>query len=104
MPEPIRGAMSIYDIQKRLKSVKHSTVIWLALVFMTDLSLAIGMVYSPDGTIALALVVVMAVFTLVIPYMFGEKNVKKIAAAGLVVILVVGLLEGFIYLNALYNV
>ncbi|MFH0816030.1 MAG: zinc ribbon domain-containing protein [Methanobacteriota archaeon] len=96
--------MSIYDTQKRLKAVKHSTIIWLALVFLTDISLAIGMVYSPDGTVALALVVVMAFFTLIIPYMFGEKNVKKMAAAGLVVILVVGLLEGVIYLNALYSV
>ena len=96
--------MSIYDTQKRLKAVKHSTIIWLALVFLTDMSLAVGMVYSPDGTVALALVVVMAFFTLIIPYMFGEKNVKKIAAAGLVIILVVGFLEGFVYLNALYNV
>ena len=96
--------MSIYDTQKRLKAIKHSTVIWLALVFLTDLSLAVGMVYSPDGTVALAMVVVMALFTLLIPYMFGEKNVKKIAAAGLVIILVVGFIEGFVYLNALYDV
>jgi hypothetical protein len=96
--------MSIYDTQKRLKGVKHSTIIWLALVFLTDLSLAVGMVYSPDGTVALALVVVMAFFTLIIPYMFGEKKVKKMAAAGLVIILVVGLIEGAIYLNALYSV
>lgn len=104
MPEPIGGAMSIYDTQKRLKAVKHSTIIWLALVLLTDLSLAAGMVYSPDGTIALALVVVMAFFTLIIPYMFGEKKVKKIAAAGLVIILVVGFIEGFVYLNALYSI
>jgi energy-coupling factor transporter transmembrane protein EcfT len=96
--------MSIYDTQKRLGAMKHSFAIWPALVFLTNLSIAVATVYSPNWYLALAMIVSAAFFTLIIPYMFGVKSVKRIAAAGLAIILVVGFLQGLVYLNALYNI
>jgi len=95
--------MGIYSIQAKMKAIKHYRLIWITLIFMVDLLISVAMVYSPTAMVAFALTVAMAIITFTIPYMFGEKSVKRMALAGILVIFVVGMLFGAIYINALYN-
>lgn len=102
--------MNIYALQKRLKAIKHSRLIWMAIVLAVDVAIAAVMAYTtfyaifePSYSfIFFAMTITMAVLTLMIPYIFGEKSVKKMALFGLLIFVVAGMVFGLAYLNTLF--
>ncbi len=95
--------MGIYALQKRLNSIRYSQVIWTVLVAVVDISIMAAMIYTYDSTVDMVLIVLAALLTLLIPYFFGEKVIKKMAITGIVVVLVSGGVFGQLYLQDIYD-
>jgi hypothetical protein len=95
--------MGIYALQKRLNSIKYSQVVWTALVLVADIGLMAATIATYDQMLRMALIVLAALVTLLIPYFFGEKSIKKIAITGVVVVLISGGVFGNLYLMDIYD-
>jgi hypothetical protein len=80
--------MGIYAIQARLRALRFSTAIWLLLTLAVDLALGFSIIAVQSDVYLFAMIIAIAFLTLFIPYMFGEKSVKKLAGLGLLIILV----------------
>jgi hypothetical protein len=87
--------MSIYDIQKRLNSLRFSRLIWMGLVIALNVAVAVVVILFPTIWSFYIMMISTAVFTLLVPYMFGEKSIKKLAVFGLVLITISGVIAAY---------
>lgn len=97
--------MNIYAVQARLSRIRYALVVWILLVLACDLLLGLVAVVWHGGNpwVIYGASIAAAFFTLIIPYIFGEKRIKVMALVGLVTVTLAGAAAGAITLSYIYQ-
>ncbi|UCE75127.1 MAG: zinc ribbon domain-containing protein [Methanomassiliicoccales archaeon] len=86
------------NLNAAFEDLKKKKWVWVIYISM---AIPINLLFALSGN-CLALIFI-AIVTLVIPYFFGVRGIKTFLKAGIVIILITGILYGAIYTYFMYN-